>query len=172
MTNKINLKDSELYCLVDESDFKFVSKYIWRLSHNGYARNSSGVRMHRLLLNAPRSMEVDHINGNRLDNRRSNLRLATRQENNRNRSKNRSRKHDIKFKGVYRQTKSATYSAVIRLNGLNKYLGSFDCAISAAKAYDKAAIELFGEFAKTNFIATLHDCESHERHTNDQGHSL
>lgn len=106
--------------------------------------------MHRVVMKAPPGTIVDHINGNGLDNRRSNLRFATNQENQRNARKRGD--GTTPFKGVRR--KSGGFEANIRTAAGKKYLGRFDSAERAAVAYDDAAREHFGSFASLNFPRT------------------
>jgi HNH endonuclease len=105
------------------------------------------VLLHRAIINAPKGMCVDHINGNTLDNRRSNLRLATHKQNMQNR-----KKHNCKnpYKGVY-EKRSGRYTAMIFDNSKLKNLGVFETAEEAAKVYDARAAILHGEFARLNF---------------------
>lgn len=77
-------KGKNRYAIVDKEDYDRVSKYRWYYN-NGYAVSDFGVRMHRFIMNPPHDMVVDHINHNRLDNRRSNLRICTQFENSQNR---------------------------------------------------------------------------------------
>lgn len=127
--------------------------FCWHVNTYGYAVNwsrrvkslGSGL-LHRLVLNAPKGMEVDHINGDRLDNRRENLRLVTRQQNARNRGANRSNRSG--YKGV--SLGHSAWLAYIAISGKNIALGSFKTAEDAAKAYNEAAIKLFGEHARLN----------------------
>jgi hypothetical protein len=90
---------------------------------------------------------VDHINGDTLDNRRANLRVCTKSENNRNRRK--LHPTTSRFKGVYKNTKP--WIALIECNGKQFVLGRFASEEEAALAYDKAAKEHFGSFARLNF---------------------
>ena len=103
--------------------------------------------MHGLIMPAPDGQFVDHINGNGLDNRRENLRLVTHQQNSFN------QKHhggSSKFKGVSIDRISGSWRAYITVDGKRKHLGRHGTEIDAAKAYDMAAKEFFGEYAKLN----------------------
>ena len=137
------------YTLVDVADVEAVSAYRWRLHLNGYARaevRSGGVRtyvyLHRLV--CPTDLTVDHINRDPLDNRRANLRPATRTQQLGNtglRSTNTSG-----YRGVSR-TRSGRWGAWIRMHGRSVNLGTFDTPEQASAAYRIAAREYFGEFA-------------------------
>ena len=103
--------------------------------------------MHRVIMQAPKGMVIDHKNSNTLDNRKENLRLCTQSENMKN-MRSGSNKHG--YRGVSK-TSPGTFNAAIRVNGTPKYLGSFRTLEDAARAYDVAAIREHGEFAKLNF---------------------
>jgi hypothetical protein len=141
------------FAIVDDADYERVNHYSWHLSSQGYAegctRKAEGqnrLYMARFILGVTdATKQVDHINGNPLDNRRSNLRICTAKENMRNRTS----KNTNGFKGVHRQLKK--FRAIIHKDYKQIYLGTFDTAEEAARAYDKAAREMFGEFAKLNF---------------------
>ena len=143
------------YAIVDAEDYERVSRYKWCLSRTGnqlYAyRKHRGktIRMHQFIMKPPKGMVVDHIDGNGLNNRRSNLRICTRPENNLNRRRNPNTATG--FKGVWRDKKTGKYWAHTQLKGKRIRLGAFDTAVEAAHAYDRKAIELFGEFARLNF---------------------
>lgn len=152
------------FAIVDDEDFDRLSSRSWQYS-NGYANlkrylgivdgKQSQIKeyMHRIILGDVGDNHVDHINGDRLDNRKENLRLCTHAENCRN-SKKRNNKSS-KYKGVSRSLKrnlSKPWTAQITINGGNRFLGRYAEEIEAAAAYNEAARKLFGEFAKLNEI--------------------
>ncbi len=106
------------------------------------------IYMHRLITNAPYGLLVDHINGDCLDNRKANLRLATNAQNNYNK---RPLNSFSKYKGVFFIRKEKRWTATIGLNHKKIYLGNFKDEIKAAKAYDTAAKKYYGQFAYLNF---------------------
>jgi hypothetical protein len=124
-----------------------------------YAKQSfkiSGVTstrfLHRVIVNAPRGMQVDHINRNTLDNRRENLRICTKREQAFNKRK-RCDGLGSSFKGVYKARKSDRWTARIRFDGKAQWLGTYDTEIEAAAAYNVAAKSFHGEFAFLNDLA-------------------
>ncbi len=106
------------------------------------------IGLHRLILDAPKDKWVDHKDNNPCNNRKANLRLATSQQNSYNRGKNSN--NTSGYKGVSRV--NSKWKASIMVSGKNISLGYYLNIISAAKAYDKAALKYNGEFAKGNFI--------------------
>jgi HNH endonuclease/AP2 domain-containing protein len=135
----------------DLDDYEKVDRHPWQSNRYGYARACIGTKkqnilLHRFLLDAPTTLEVDHINGNRLDNRRSNLRLSTSQTN----AWNRRPKNGNRFKGIRRRTQKR-WLASIYFENKQITIGNFDSPEEAARAYDVKAKELFGEFARLNF---------------------
>ena len=155
-----------LVAMIDASDYPVLSAYNWIASPRGGSEPSelglfyaaSTIRgkkltMHRFLMGEPKSLEVDHVNGDGLDNRRCNLRVCTHQENLRNRRPRRDlrgrKRLSSRFVGVCRFR--AKWQAHIGLNGKRTYLGVFETEEAAASAYDAAAREHFGEFARLNF---------------------
>jgi hypothetical protein len=107
------------------------------------------VRLHRLIMNAPDGLLVDHKNGDGLDNRRSNLRLATHSQNQCNKRKKANT--SSRFSGVYWDKAKRKWVARTKYQGKSIWLGVFDSEIDAARAYDAAAKKYYGEFARLNF---------------------
>jgi hypothetical protein len=107
--------------------------------------------MHREILRPPGHLVVDHINHNGLDNRKANLRHATRAQNNFNRLIIIREDSSSKYKGVSWRKRKKKWRARICINGERKHIGYFKDEIHAAKAYDKAAKKYHGEFASLNF---------------------
>lgn len=148
------------FATVDDSDYALVSRFkwsAWKHRRTYYAvrticvhRKQQRVAMHRLIMGTPKCL-VDHINGNGLDNRRSNLRLATDSQNKWNMGK--SSKGSTQYKGVHWRPRLKKFTCQISVNNRTRYLGLFQTAIAAALAYDKAAVVLRGEFARINFPA-------------------
>jgi hypothetical protein len=140
-----------LYAYVDAADYEWLSQYTWSY-YGGYAaRREKGRRiyMHREIMRPPKGMVVDHIDGNKLNNCRVNMRNCTEQENNRNRAKRIG--SNSKFKGVYPRKGSAKYRARIWWHGKWVWLGAHDDEVEAARAYDRWVVEQGLEFARLNF---------------------
>ena len=137
--------------IIDAADLLLLEGRRWSVSGR-YARSTSRppVFLHRLIIDAPDGWEVDHIDGEGLNNRRENLRLATRQENSCNRSPIKDGHLTSDFKGVSWSASHRKWLARIKSNGQVYDLGYFVDEDKAALAYDAAAIRLFGAFAKTN----------------------
>jgi hypothetical protein len=144
------------WAVIDAEDYARLSQYQWcavEKARTCYAKtfdlDGAILSMHRVVANAPKGLLVDHINHNGLDNRKSNLRLCTNSQNLQNK---RPRSGcTSKYKGVYWHKDRKKFCAKIHLNRKAIHLGYFKDEIEAAKAYDKKAIELFGEFAYLNF---------------------
>lgn len=110
---------------------------------------SKPIYMHRVIANAPTGMQVDHIDGNTLNNQVENLRICTTSQN---RTNNKKQSNNTSgFTGVTWRPKLKKWAAQIQLNKKGFYLGIFENLEDAAKAYDKKAKELFGKFARLNF---------------------
>lgn len=158
----IHLGKSGKYTIVDDSDYEFLNQFKWSLSSNGYAvtykyipaiNKSVFVRMHRVLMllssSSPTctSLMVDHINNNKLDNRKSNLRICTKSLNEANKVRINNK---TGYRGIY--TYGEKFCAAISKDGNRYYLGVFESSKDAARAYNKKAEELYGEYASLNKI--------------------
>lgn len=148
-----------LFTKVDDEDFEKLAVHRWHASRHrgknhyrpkGYI-NGKGTYLYRFLLGAKRGQYVDHINGDPLDNRKSNLRFCTPSENNRNVGKRNT--NSSGFKGVSHSDLSPArpWRAQIQTGKKFHFLGHFSTPEEAARAYDVKAKEMFGEFAKLNF---------------------
>lgn len=144
--------------MVDDVDYHWLSQWKWH-QNRGYACRQVGkpgrkswVWMHREILRPKSGQECDHINGNGLDNRRSNLRLATHQENGFNRRKLKQR-FTSRFKGTHLHKQGWRATIDFRVGGKkrNYHIGYYKTEEQAARAYDETAKELFGQFAALNF---------------------
>lgn len=147
------------FAKVDDEDYERVfSRAKWHVDYKGYARGIprigkvgckrgvvrdrlSAERMHRFIMNAPNNVEVDHIDGDRLNNQKYNLRFANDAQNAQNRR--------APTKGVHRLP-SGRWRARLANRSTNRSLGCFATKEEAQIAWDKAALEEYGEFAKLN----------------------
>lgn len=146
---------------VDDCDFERISQYRWILGGSSidkrpYARRDrwangrkKSVSMHREIMgDIPKGLCVDHINGDTLDNRRCNLRLATLSQNNANTGL--CKKNATGFKGVVFHKKRKKWDVRLSFMGKRLHIGTFTNPQEAARAYDVAAIKHFGAYARTN----------------------
>lgn len=151
--------------IVDDEDYERVAAHKWNAMvvrrNDGSARvyamrvirkpdgGRTTVYLHRVIMGAPVGMDIDHVNGDGLDNSRSNLRACTRSENMRNR---RPQGGASKYKGIHWHKRDSKWRAQIVVNGRSRHLGLFSSEVDAACAYNVAATKLFGEFALLNNI--------------------
>lgn len=139
--------------LISKKDKEIFSKNNWAVNKAGYVyrRNKSKTMLLHREIMAPieKNMVVDHINGNKLDNRRINLRICTHAQNMAN-SKMR-KNNQSGYRGVYWNKEKSKYQVGITIDKKVLYLGRFYDIKKAAEAYDKAAILQYGNFAVTNF---------------------
>ena len=137
--------------IVDDEDYKYLSQFKW-CAHKVYnifyaVRNiredgkQKTLQMHTAILGRKDGFECDHINGNGLDNRRSNLRLVTHRQNEQNRHK----KKTSKYPGIYWNKQNKKWEALIRINGKRIHLGLFNDEYKAYLAYCKAVKEMTGQ---------------------------
>ncbi len=144
--------------LVDDEDFEYLNQFRWSVKetkYTWYANRKKGRRtvyMHRIIMNTPMGMEVDHVNGLGYDNRKENMRNCTHGQNMQNQMIK-----DSNYKGVSyirNGVKSKKYQAHIMKDGA-RYCEYFPTAKEAAAAYNRFAIAVFGEFARLNIIEEL-----------------
>jgi hypothetical protein len=158
-----------LFATIDAADWPLVSQFKW---HAVESRNSNGyyagaclsralqaihgfrtVSLHQFILGRPGKL-IDHRDGNGLNNRRNNLRIATTAGNAQN-CRKQVRPTSSRFKGVSWSKKYGRWVVFVCSNNRNKFFGNFDDEVEAGKAYDEAALRLFGEFARLNFPAEV-----------------
>jgi len=154
----INLTQGKI-ALVDNDDFEKIKGNGWYVTRYGYAgkgfykkKKETFELMHRLIMNLKKGdkKQIDHINHNKLDNRKCNLRVCTISENKRNTLVQKN--NNSGFKGVYWHKKRCKWIAQIQFNKKTIHLGDFDDKINAAKTYNESAKIYFGEFACLNSI--------------------
>lgn len=154
-----------LYAIIDALDVALVSAHTWHAitpsrtrwyaATNRPSPERGQIYMHRLLMAAPSGIEVDHVNGDGLDNRRANLRLATRQENAANARM--MRNNTSGYCGVSWAKGSRKWAAYIRVHCRKVHLGLFETPIQAAAAYNEAARRYRGDFARLNDVEPRHE---------------
>lgn len=154
LSRKIALTQGK-FAIVDAVDYELLNQWKWYFC-NGYAarRAKKGeriktalVKMHRIIARTPQGRETDHINGNKLDNRRSNLRICTHSQNGCNRSASKSSL--LGFKGVSASKQTRRFKARITIRGKRIHIGYFDTPELASLAYRAASMNHHGAFART-----------------------
>ena len=157
LTRKIPLGKNR-FAIVDSEDFWYVAEYKWSYT-KGYAfrrQKEEIIFLHNQIMKPSVGKVTDHINGNGLDNRRCNLRVCTQAQNCQNRRPGKNNKMGLK--GVSWMKSIQKWRAYIWKGGAYPrgrqiHLGFFDNKIDAAKAYNQAAVDLFGEFANLNEVS-------------------
>ncbi len=150
--------------LVDDEDYLNLVGFPWYAAKQrihwyavyatGDAKHRKSHRMHSIIMKTPGGYEVDHRDGNGLNNQRQNLRISTATQNSRNRRKSKAfynRQLSSQYKGVSLQKSSNKWISRIMQNRRPIWLGIFEDEVDAARAYDTAAIQYHGEFARLNF---------------------
>ncbi len=144
-------------CLIDEDDFNLVSRFKWFADRHGsitYAKtisNGISTRMHRLVMKARKGKQVDHINGDGLDNRKSNLKISNQRAN----AQNSARSTGISgYRGVFIAGEKMWRARISNKKKMH-HLGYFVTPLEAALAYDKAADEIYGPFGFRNFPTVI-----------------
>lgn len=152
---ELKLENSDRVALVDDEDYNRAAVVKWYLNKKtgyvyGYFGGQTKLLIHRFIMGLPGLLpQVDHKNDNPLDNTRENLRLCTNRQNSGNTSKRSTNKSG--YKGVCWSDRYGKWRATITDHGKQRHIGYFDSDVAAAKAYDKHAVEVFGEFARLNF---------------------
>ena len=161
MAKEINLTNG-MKAFVDDEDFDYLSNYNWRALKNGkthyavFGKRINGIYsttwMHRMIMGVKkREDEINHIDHNGLNNQKNNLRQTTHRNITIQRSV--TDRKQTKYKGISFHKPSNKWRARISVNGKTKYLGYYESAVEAAKAYDDAQLLHFGEFSNLNFKA-------------------
>lgn len=139
--------------IVDDEDYERVNQFKWLYIQVGYVARWTYcdnrrvmIYMHRFIMSAPCGKDVDHKFGNKLDNRKSQLRIATRQQNLRNRGRNKNNQSG--HKGVSWDKRNGKWRAVITVNRKQIHIGRFDDINKAIEKHREASIAHFGEFAR------------------------
>lgn len=148
------------YAIVDGVDYEYLNQFNWSIDGSGYPQRATTIngkkrpiRMHRDLLNLVRGQMADHKDGNKLNDRRGNLRICIKAENNRNRGL--LRNNTSGYIGVWKRKekwRKKVWAVEIHINNKKKYIGSFLTKEEAARAYNEAAKDCFGEFAVLNVV--------------------
>lgn len=138
--NVIYLNDGK-YTIIDKEDYDRVSKYVWYYLNSGYAINNNCKTkkhklLHRFIMNAPKDKNVDHINGNKLDNRKKNLRLCCQHINGLNRT-SLNKNNTSGYRNVSFDNKSKKWRAFIKINGNQIHLGYFENPQDGSNAVEK-----------------------------------
>ena len=130
---------------IDIDDVDRVKNYKWSLSSSGYIDNiKTRISLHRFIMNCPEGKVVDHINRDKLDNRKCNLRICSQSQNSMNKCKQSN--NTSGYTGVYWDKKSSKWQSKIKINGKSINLGYYDDLEEAIKVRKQAEIKYFGEY--------------------------
>jgi hypothetical protein len=159
--NRYKNKGIRGYAMVDDEDYENLSKYSWFISTSGYPvrsrwhekRRGGNYPMTRAIIQCPEGKYIDHIDGNRLNNQKSNLRIVDKAQNAWNRGPQRNNKTG--YCGVHYESWSQKYRAEIIARGRKYRLGRFASPEDAARAYNDMAKRLHGEYARLNVLYLL-----------------
>lgn len=158
MTKELPLSRGRV-ALVDDDDFDWLNQWKWFIVGPGYAGRlkrtagtTASIYLHRFIMDAPADWRVDHINSDKLDNRRANLRLVSSRQNQQNRQV---AAHSTSgYKGVCWHKRFAKWHVRITVNGHRLHLGYHADLETAARLYDAAARHFFGEYARLSYPHT------------------
>jgi hypothetical protein len=157
MAKEIQLTQG-IVTIVDDDDYQYLNQFKWYLlkSHSNYYAirtkrpENKLIQLHRIVIKAKQGEIVDHINGNKLDNRKCNLRICTKSQNCQNRKISKLNKSG--FNGVSWNVNNRKWVAQIAFNNKKMHLGFFNDLTEAAKSFNAAALKYHGEFANLNKI--------------------
>jgi hypothetical protein len=152
---KIKLTQDK-YTLVDDEDYEELNKHKWCAVKNGYNYYATRVKdrktiwMHRVIMNPPPHLDIDHKNNNGLDNRKEKLRVCTRSQNSANRRLGKNNTSGIK--GIHWEGDRKKWRARICVDGKARHIGRYSTREEAQEAYCEIAKEYFGEFYSDGVI--------------------
>lgn len=155
---EIDIVNTDKKAIIDDEDYNKISIYSWSINKkNGHVKayigNNTWSYLSRIIMNVTDPViQVDHKNFDKLDNRKQNLRICTNAENSRNNKKRQKGKYTSKYKGVSWEPRVKKWRSTITFNYKQKHIGTFNSEIEAAQAYNKTAMELFGDFCKLNEV--------------------
>lgn len=159
MTKKLEITGKRAgYALVDDDLYEYLNQFKWNMNEDGYVKRGeysrlpngklkrTEIKLHRLVANTPKGMVTDHLNGDKLDNRRENLRICTQEQN----TWNQRPYGKSKLVGVWFDPARSKFVAHIAKSGKKITIGRYKTAQEAADARDNMAKRLYGEYAYLN----------------------